>query len=65
MFDGVDLDPVGQVNENYSWELKRDKFGIVVKRRKSNSILYDMKYNFLYTYGLVFFFRDFVFANIL
>jgi len=41
MFEGFKVETVGKVNDVYSWELKKDPFGIVITRTKTNSVLFD------------------------
>ena len=37
------METVGKENDVYSWELKKDPFGIVITRMKTKSVLYVAK----------------------
>ncbi len=39
LFRDQKLEALDKENEIYSWELKDDPFGIVVKRRKTNTVM--------------------------
>ena len=43
MFEGFKVETVGKENDVYSWELKKDPFGIVITRMKTKSVLYVAK----------------------
>ena len=39
LFDGLTLEPLDKDNLIYSWEYKENPFGLIIRRKSSNTIM--------------------------